>query len=67
MPAIGTTNGTFSLGEQIRPNQLDDEESKELDEIFRSKVLAVLKGEGMIHDELIEKAPGPTRQWVQCT
>ncbi len=28
---------------------------KELEEIFRSKVLAILKGEGKINDELIEK------------
>jgi hypothetical protein len=30
-------------------------ESKELEEIFRSKLLAMLKSEGRINDELIEK------------
>jgi len=43
-------NGTFYC--------LPNRDRKELEEIFRPKVLATLKGEGKIHDELIEKLMG---------
>jgi hypothetical protein len=37
---------------------LPQRDLKELEEIFRSKVLAMLKREGKIHDALIEKLMG---------